>query len=63
MELFIKLSLVVSALCAVFMLIGLYKPWMMLWWEDTQNRKKVIRLYGTAAVAFFMLYQVLRFWS
>jgi hypothetical protein len=42
-----------SMLC---LLAGLLKPWMMLWWEDTQNRKKVLRIYGTAAAVSFGLY-------
>ncbi len=46
---------------SLFLLLGLYKPWMMLWWEDTQNRKKVIRVYGTLAVIFFITHYVLRF--
>lgn len=59
MDLFTDLSLVVAALCIVLMLIGLYKPWVMLWWEDTQNRKKVINIYGTAGLLFLVLYYVL----
>jgi hypothetical protein len=42
---------------AIFLVIGLYKPWVMLWWEDTQNRKKVIQLYGSLTVVFFFLYE------
>ena len=40
------------------MVAGLFKPWIMLWWEDTQNRKKVLKIYGTAAVVTFALYWV-----
>ena len=43
-----------SLLC---LLLGLFKPWMMVWWEDTQNRKKVIRIYGTAGVISYALYR------
>ncbi len=39
-----------------FLVIGLFKPWMMLWWEDVQNRKKVIKVYGTAAAISYALY-------
>ncbi len=45
----------------LFLTIGLYKPWVMLWWEDVQNRKKVILIYGFLAVLFFTSYFVLRF--
>ncbi|MCU0357958.1 MAG: hypothetical protein MUE95_10285 [Cyclobacteriaceae bacterium] len=43
-----------------FMLVGLYKPWLMLWWEDFQNRRKVIRVYGSVALVSLMLYVVVR---
>lgn len=32
---------------ALLLAVGLYKPWIVLWWEDRQNRLKVIKLYGT----------------
>lgn len=46
---------IASLLCLI---AGLFKPWMMLWWEDRQNRKKVIKLYGTAAMVCFGIYWV-----
>jgi len=45
----------------LFLLIGLYKPWAVLWWEDTQNRMKVIQVYGTLTLIFFIAYYVLQF--
>jgi hypothetical protein len=45
----------------LFLLIGLYKPWAVLWWEDTQNRKKVIRIYGALTLLFFITYYTLKF--
>ncbi len=56
MEFFQRLFLYLTWTAAACMLIGLFKPWMMLWWEDTQNRKKVIKLYGMAALTSFALY-------
>jgi hypothetical protein len=44
----------------VFLVIGLFKPWMMLWWEDIQNRRKVIQLYGTVALVSLITYWSLR---
>lgn len=44
----------------LFMFIGLVKPWAMLWWEDTQTRLKVIKVYGALTVIFFLLYWILR---
>ncbi len=39
----------ISITALIFLVLGLYRPWVMLWWEDVQNRRKVIRLYGTVA--------------
>jgi hypothetical protein len=33
-----------------FLIVGLFKPWLMLWWEDLQNRRKVIKVYGIIAI-------------
>lgn len=46
---------------ALFFVIGLYKPWAMLWWEDVQNRKKIFQVYGTLTTIFFAIYFVLKF--
>ncbi len=43
------------------MILGLIKPWIMLWWEDVQNRKKVIQLYGTSGLLFLIIYFALKF--
>ena len=50
------LSLFVSYASLLFLVLGLIKPWMMLWWEDVQNRRKVIKIYGTVAVIFYLIY-------
>ncbi|MBS1486088.1 MAG: hypothetical protein JST43_00760 [Bacteroidetes bacterium] len=47
----------------LFMVIGLIKPWMMLWWEHTQNRRKVLKVYGTLALVFFFLYWLMIFFK
>lgn len=49
---FLYLSLI-SLLCLI---TGLFRPWVMLWWEDVQNRKKVIKIYGSAALISYTLY-------
>jgi hypothetical protein len=46
---------------AIFLILGLVKPWTMLWWEDVQNRKKVIFVYGSLALIFFLTYFGLKF--
>jgi len=38
------------------MVIGLFKPWAMLWWEGVQNRRKVIKLYGSVAILSYLVY-------
>lgn len=56
---FLYLSLV-SFICLI---IGLFKPWMMLWWEDRQNRKKILKVYGSATVGAMLLYLTLHYLS
>jgi hypothetical protein len=48
---------------ALLLAVGLYKPWIVLWWEDRQNRLKVIKLYGTLIVLSMMAYFILPFTS
>jgi hypothetical protein len=45
----------------VFIAIGLWRPWVMLWWEDLSNRRKVIKVYGTIAILFYGIYWGLKF--
>jgi hypothetical protein len=56
MEFIRKLLLYISITALLFLIFGLFKPWIMLWWEDIQNRRKVIRLYGTIALISYGLY-------
>ncbi len=55
------LFLLLSVFSFSSLLLGLYKPWVVLWWEDVQNRKKVIQLYGSVAVITYLVYFVLQF--
>ncbi len=57
------LFLLISLTSFVFMLLGLIKPWIMLWWEDVQNRKKVIQVYGTTGLLFLFIYFALKIFS
>lgn len=54
------LVLFVTITCVLFMIIGLFRPWTMLWWEDVQNRAKVIKSYGSLAILFGLVYLALR---
>ena len=56
MEFLQQLFLYVSVTALIFLMIGLFKPWMMLWWEDVQNRRKVIKVYGLAALISYALH-------
>ena len=53
------LLLFLSYTCMIFLVIGLFKPWVMLWWEDTQNRKKIFQVYGLLAMIFYVVYLAL----
>ena len=52
------LLLFLVATCALFLAVGLIRPWTMLWWEDVQNRKKVIQVYGSLTALFYAGYLV-----
>jgi len=54
---FLKLLLRFASITSILLLaLGLYKPWVVLWWEDTQNRKKVVVLYGSVALLLWILH-------
>jgi hypothetical protein len=53
--------LLMSLASLMFMVAGLFKPWLLLWWEDVQNRRKVIKLYGSVAVLSYVVYLILLF--
>ena len=54
---FLKLLLQFTAITSILLLVlGLYKPWVVLWWEDIQNRKKVVMLYGSVAIILWILH-------
>lgn len=54
-----RLVLYVCIVSVALLFIGLFKPWMMLWWEDVQNRRKVIKLYGSIALLCYGIYWIL----
>lgn len=53
--------LLLSCVCLISMIIGLFKPWWLLWWEDVQNRKMIFQVYGTLTLIFFVAYEVMGF--
>ncbi|MBX2968968.1 MAG: hypothetical protein KF803_06335 [Cyclobacteriaceae bacterium] len=48
--------LLMSLASLMFMVAGLFKPWLLLWWEDVQNRRKVIKVYGSVALLSYVVY-------
>jgi hypothetical protein len=56
MEFLQQLFLYASFTAIIFLIVGLFKPWMMLWWEDVQNRRKVIKVYGLSAIISYALH-------
>ncbi len=46
--------------CIGFIFIGLWRPWVLLWWEDVSNRRKVIKVYGSLAILFYSIYWILK---
>ena len=53
--------LLLAAAGLIFLVIGLFRPWAMLWWEDVQNRRKVIKVYGTVTLICYVVYWILYF--
>ncbi|HYF67099.1 MAG TPA: hypothetical protein VD884_03135 [Ohtaekwangia sp.] len=58
-----NLFLYIAITASAFLLMGLFKPWVMLWWEDIQNRRKVIRLYGVIALLAYSVYCITNFFK
>lgn len=59
MEFIQRIFLYLAFASLLFLIVGLFKPWVMLWWEHTQNRKKIIKIYGSATVVTFAIYYIL----
>ncbi len=54
------LVLFLTITSVLFLIIGLIKPWAMLWWEDVQNRIKVVKVYGSLSMVFGVAYWMLK---
>ncbi len=52
-----------TLLSLLFLVIGLWRPWAMLWWEDVSNRRKIFKVYGTIAIVFYATYWILKLWE
>lgn len=58
-----QLFLYIAITSFLFLIAGLVKPWIMLWWEHVQNRRKVIKVYGLVSVCSIIIYYALTFVS
>jgi hypothetical protein len=56
----VQTMLALSLMMLALMLAGLFKPWLLLWWRDTQTRWGVIKLYGSAAAFSYFVYWILK---
>jgi hypothetical protein len=54
-----RLFLFAALLSFLFLIIGLIKPWVVVWWEDVQNRRKVIRIYGLIGIGCALVYTII----
>jgi len=50
----------VAAFFWLLTLLGLYKPWLALWWSDHCPRKKVLKIYGSIALGLSLLIVAIR---
>jgi hypothetical protein len=52
--------LLIAIVLTALMFAGLSKPWLLLWWRDTQTRLGVIKLYGSGAALSYFVYWILK---
>ncbi|MDN5214558.1 hypothetical protein QQ020_20935 [Fulvivirgaceae bacterium BMA12] len=55
MELLLNLIFILAIFNFLLLAVGLYRPWIVLWWRRRQNRLQVIRLYGTLGAGLLLL--------
>lgn len=48
-----------AVITGFLMVVGFFRPWVALWWEPVQTRRKVIILYGTICVVAVILYVIM----
>lgn len=55
MEVFISITSIGIYTCLLILIIGIYKPWVALWWMEKQNRKLVLVYYGTSLIILILI--------
>lgn len=58
MEHVTRYALVTAVFTALCLIAGLVKPHYLLWWEDIQSRRKVLKLYGSILVFAILMYLI-----
>ncbi|MDH5397156.1 MAG: hypothetical protein OEX02_03370 [Cyclobacteriaceae bacterium] len=61
MEFIREMFFALGLLSGLFLIIGFIKPHLLLWWEDTQYRMKVLKIYGWGMVICFGVYYLMAF--
>lgn len=56
-----RLFIFSGLLSLILLMTGIYRPWVVLWWAAHQNRRKVIRLYGSILTLSIVGYLVVAF--
>jgi uncharacterized membrane protein YidH (DUF202 family) len=57
------LLLLLLAADLLLLIAGLIRPTLVIWWEDIQNRRRVIKIYGRVALVLWIVIVVLEFLS
>jgi len=57
---FSDVLLVLSIVFGLITFIGMIKPWIVFWWSSFANRLKVLKIYGLSALAFYLMYLILK---
>ncbi len=56
----VKLFILLAGAAAFFfLLLCLFRPRLVLWCEDVQNRRKILRVYGSIAGGALFIYLLL----
>lgn len=56
MEFIRSLIILILLLDLLLLLIGMIQPTVAVWWEDVQNRRRVLKIYGTSGIILLVLY-------
>lgn len=59
MEMLTKIFWWTAWFCAVCVVLGFINPSILLWWEDTQNRMQILKVYGTGWALFLLLHSIM----